>query len=228
MSRVVLFAPDDPPAPGALAAGPGIRYAEMAAELRRGGLDVVLLAPNASAGADGAWSGRDVRGLCRGADAVLVGQGHVQLGADLARLLPPDLPLVVDAYAPLLVENLALVHDRHDVEEFERLRRPAIALLGRGDLFLVANPRQRLYTLGLLSAIGRLNPLTYEAPPLLTVGYGVPESPPAIPELDVRRGVAPPGTPLAMWYGGVYPWFDATTAVRGSPRPWRRCRKRAW
>lgn len=216
--RVVLFAPDDPPASGTLAAGPGIRYAEMAAELRRSGLEVVLLAPGRSPEADGSWTGRDVRELCNGADAVIVGQGHVQLGSDLARLLPPRLPVVVDAYAPLLVENLALVHDRHDVDEFEGLRRPAVELLRRGDLFLVANRRQWLYTLGLLSAIGRLNPLTYEAPPLLTIGYGVPDAAPEDRDLDVRQGIAGEGEPLAMWYGGVYPWFDATTAIRGFAR----------
>jgi glycosyltransferase involved in cell wall biosynthesis len=93
-------------------------------------------------------------------------------------------------------------------------------LIRRADLFLVANERQRLYTLGLLSAAGRLNPLTYESPPILEVGYGVPDEPPApCPGARVARGVlVPEDAPLALWYGGVYPWFDATTAVHGFSR----------
>jgi glycosyltransferase involved in cell wall biosynthesis len=218
MTRVVLLAPDTPPRPGALAAGPGIRYAELASALRRERMSVILASPEP--GADAVWRSEDVGELLAGADAVIVPQGNADLGRELARQAPASLPIVADLYAPLLVENLALAHAPRDAVPFRRLQRRAMELIRRADLFLVANERQRLYTLGLLSAAGRLNPLTYRSPPILEVGYGVPDDRPAPPAFArVARGVlVPEDAALALWYGGVYPWFDATTAVRGFAR----------
>jgi glycosyltransferase involved in cell wall biosynthesis len=217
VTRVLLLSPDTPPRPGALAAGPGIRYGELAQALRAAGMDVVLAAPEA--GADAVWTPGAVGELAAGCDSVILPQSHAELGREVARRLPPGLPIVVDMYAPLLVENLALAHRPGDVRDFEWLRARALELIRRGDLFLVANEHQRLYALGLLSAAGRLNPLTYEAPPLMEVPYGVPSEPPPAPTAAVARGtLVPADAPLALWYGGIYPWFDATTAVRGFAR----------
>jgi glycosyltransferase involved in cell wall biosynthesis len=219
MGRILLLAPDVPPAPGVLAAGPGIRYAELAAVLRAAGLEVTLASPEAASTADAVWQAERLGELLPGHDAVVLPQSHVELGRQLARHAPRELPVVVDLYAPLLVENLALAHAPADVPGFRWLRRRALDLLQRGDLFLVANERQRLYALGLLSALGRLGPLTYERPPLLQIPYGVPADPPRPPGRVVARGVlVPQDAPLAVWYGGVYPWFDAETAVRGFAR----------
>jgi glycosyltransferase involved in cell wall biosynthesis len=209
VTAILLLAPDVPPAPGVMAAGPGIRYAEMAAALRREGFDVLLAAPEV--GADAVWDAASIDRLAEEYDAVVLPQGHAELGRQVARRLPKDVPVVVDCYAPGIVENLSL---SPEPQRFPGFRTRTVELLERGDLFLVANVPQRLYTLGLLSAIGRLNPLTYREPPILTVPYGIPTEPPR-PAAPVARGVlVPEGAPLVVWYGGVYPWFDAVTAVR--------------
>ena len=169
VSRVLLLAPDVPPAPGALAAGPGIRYGELAAVLRAAGHDVTLAAPES--GADAVWSSESVARLAQGHAAVVLGQGHADLGRAVARTLPADLPVVVDCYAPGIIEAIAL---NEDPGMFPGFLARTVELLRRGDLFLVANEPQRLYTLGLLSAAGRLNPTTYADPPLLEVPFGVP------------------------------------------------------
>jgi glycosyltransferase involved in cell wall biosynthesis len=214
VSRVLLLAPDVPPAPGALAAGPGIRYGELAAVLRAAGHDVTLAAPEA--GADAVWSSESVARLAEGHAAVVLGQGHADLGRAVARRLPPDLPVVVDCYAPGIIEAIAL---NEDPGMFPGFLARTVELLRRGDLFLVANEPQRLYTLGLLSAAGRLNPTTYAAPPLLEVPFGVPSEPPGAVTTKVGRGVlVPEDAALVLWYGGVYPWFDCATAVRGFAR----------
>jgi glycosyltransferase involved in cell wall biosynthesis len=204
-----------------LAAGPGIRYAELAVTLRAAGMDVVLAVPphepEAARHAEAVWDEASVDRLARGFDAVVVPQGHAELGRQVARRLPPDLPVVVDCYAPGLVEHISLTRDP---STFAGFHERGMELVGRGDLFLVANERQRLYTLGLLSGAGRLNPQTYESPPLLVVPFGVPaEPPPESAGPPIARGrLVPDDAPLALWYGGVYPWFDATTAVRGFAR----------
>ncbi len=200
--------------PGALAAGPGIRYAELAAVLRAAGHEVTLAAPEP--GADAVWSAESVGRLAAGHEAVVLGQGHADLGRAVARSLPHDLPVVVDCYAPGIVEAIAL---NEDPGMFPGFLERTVELLERGDLFLVANPPQRLYTLGLLSAAGRLNPTTYADPPLLEVPFGVPSDPPQRPAARIGRGVlVPEDAALVLWYGGVYPWFDCATAVRGFAR----------
>lgn len=214
VTRVLLLAPDVPPTPGALAAGPGIRYAELAGVLRSAGHDVTLAAPEP--GADAVWSPDSIASLARGHGAVVLGQGHADLGRAVARSLPDDLPVVVDCYAPGIIEAIAL---NEDPGMFPGFLERTLDLLRRGDLFLVANAPQRLYTLGLLSAAGRLNPSTYADPPLLEVPFGVPAAPPGPVVAKVGRGVlVPEDAPLVLWYGGVYPWFDCATAVRGFAR----------
>jgi glycosyltransferase involved in cell wall biosynthesis len=214
VSRVLLLAPDVPPAPGALAAGPGIRYGELAAVLRAAGHDVTLAAPET--GADAVWSAQSVARLAEGHAAVVLGQGHADLGREVARSLPDDLPVVVDCYAPGIIEAIAL---NEDPGMFPGFLARTLELLKRGDLFLVANEPQRLYTLGLLSAAGRLNPTTYADPPLLEVPFGVPAKPPGPVAAKVGRGIlVPDDAALVLWYGGVYPWFDCATAVRGFGR----------
>jgi glycosyltransferase involved in cell wall biosynthesis len=194
-----------------MAAGPGIRYAEIARALRREGFDVLLAAPEA--GADAVWEPSSIDRLAARYDAIVLPQGHAELGRQVARRVARNIPVVVDCYAPGIVENLSL---SPEPQRFPGFRSRTVELLERGDLFLVANQPQRLYTLGLLSAVGRLNPLTYRDPPILMVPYGIPAEPPEPSFRDVARDVlVPRGAPLAIWYGGVYPWFDAVTAVRG-------------
>ncbi|MDX6600722.1 MAG: hypothetical protein QOE87_4609 [Gaiellales bacterium] len=216
VTRVLLLAPDVPPAPGALAAGPGIRYGELAAVLRAAGHEVTLAAPAEAPGADAVWSADSVGRLAAGHEAVVLGQGHADLGRAVARALPGRLPVVVDCYAPGIIEAIAL---NDDPGMFPGFLARTVELLKRGDLFLVANTPQRLYTLGLLSAAGRVNPTTYGDPPLLEVPFGVPVEPPGPVRRRVGRGVlVPEDAALVLWYGGVYPWFDCATAVRGFAR----------
>jgi glycosyltransferase involved in cell wall biosynthesis len=223
VSRVLVLAPDVPPSPHALAAGPGIRSGELAGVLRAAGHDVTLAAPEP--GADAIWSNESVASLAAGHSAVVLGQGHADLGRAVARSLPHDLPVVVDCYAPGIIEAIAL---NDDPGMFPGFLARAVELLRRGDLFLVANAPQRLYTLGLLSSVGRLNPSTYADPPLLEIPFGVPVEPPGVVTGRVARGVlVPEDAALVLWYGGIYPWFDCATAVRGFARALE-CVPNAW
>ena len=208
MARVVLYAPDTVPGDGRLASGPGIRAREVAAALERCGHSVLLASPDASG--DATWTPSSAAALARRyrAEAAIVGQGNAELGRRLARDLRDSLPLVVDCYAPGIVENALLAPDARAFPGFVRRARE---VLGRGDLFLVANAGQRLFLLGELAACGRLNPTTIAQPPIVEVGYGVPAESPPTP----RAGSSEDRTPTVLWYGGIYPWFDATTAVRG-------------
>jgi glycosyltransferase involved in cell wall biosynthesis len=132
-----------------------------------------------------------------------------------------DLPLVVDLYDPFLVENL---HYHRDLgfapftTDHETWRRQ----MGRGDLFLCSSEEQRLYYLGWLSALGRVNPLSLDEDPqlqklIVELPFGVPETeaPPAPPRSDVLPGIDEDAP--VLYFGGIYDWYDPETVLDAMP-----------
>jgi glycosyltransferase involved in cell wall biosynthesis len=179
-------------------AGPALRYRQLCDELRRGGVQATLAARGPEADAD--WSRTSPAELARGHDAVVCPQGLADEAGELARRLPAGCALVVDCYAPALVERALLMPGD---PRFGSFRRRVLAALERADLLLVANEPQRAYVTGMLSALGRVAP-EREAPQVVLAPMGAPApQPPA----------GAPGEPLVLWYGGLWPWFDGETAV---------------
>ena len=128
-------------------------------------------------------------------------------------------PLVVDLYDPFPIENLNYFPTlgdgtyRHDRATLERQLR-------EGDLFLCSSPEQRLFYLGMLYALGRLNPETYFADFTLAnlvreVPFGIaPPEPAAVDGVaapaPLLRGVVPgigADDPI-LFFGGIYDWYD--------------------
>jgi glycosyltransferase involved in cell wall biosynthesis len=132
-----------------------------------------------------------------------------------------DLPLVVDLYDPFLVENL---HYHRDLgfapfsTDHETWRRQ----MGRGDFFLCSSEEQRLYYLGWLSALGRVNPLSLEDDPrleklIVELPFGTPDATPSEPppRSEVLSGVDPDAP--VLYFGGIYDWYDPETALEAMP-----------
>lgn len=200
VAKVLLIAP----AGGrAEIAGPALRYRQLTQELRRNGIEATLALPGPGGDAD--WSTARPTELARGHSAVICPQGLADEAAALAGRLPPDCALVIDCYAPALVER-ALLSPRD--ARFRDFRRQVFTALDRADLLLVANEPQRAYMFGLLTALGRIEP-ERAAPPVLLAPMGAPLPHPA---------VADPAKPLVLWFGGLWPWFDGVTAVQAFAR----------
>ncbi len=128
--------------------------------------------------------------------------------------LPSGVLLVGDAYVPIHVEVAAREARDLELEQREYLADlPSWnAALQRCDLVLVASGEQRLYYTGLLAALGRITPHSYREERLVRVPFGIhhDEEPPAVHS---------PGSELrALWFGGVYPWFDASALVTSVTR----------
>jgi glycosyltransferase involved in cell wall biosynthesis len=196
VAKVLLIAPTGEHAE---IAGPALRYRQLAGELRRNGIEATLATPGP--GGDANWSMTRPFELARGHSAVICPQGLADEAAELARRLPPVCALVIDCYAPALVERALLSRDDARFPDFRRL---VLAALERADLLLVANEPQRAYAVGMLSALGRIAP-ERPAPPVLLAPMGAPPAHP--PPAD-------PATPLVLWFGGLWPWFDGATAVQ--------------
>ena len=118
--------------------------------------------------------------------------------------------LVWDSYVPIHVEVCARRSmDRHaELAAYERDRAIWERALKRGNFFLCANRAQRLYYLGVLAAIGRINPVTYDDDPLLIVPYGIHEEEPSPHRQPCTELIGDPTAWKLLWFGGVYPWFD--------------------
>ena len=160
---------------------------------------------------------RSMRAHERWADVILF-QGYA-LG-QFACLTDTDRVLVADLYAPF---HLELAEQGRAVGAAEPAATTALRVeiaeraildqLGRADLVLAANDRQRQLYRAMLAGVGR------PAPDELfrLVPFGLDAEPPSPASAPVIRGVFPgtdSGDTLVVWGGGVYDWFDPLTLIR--------------
>jgi len=195
--------------------GIGVRYLELARRLPAHGVEVVVVSP-ADPG-ETPLPAESVRPFAAGRLAetlagcdAAVAQG--QLANDLL-LECPDLPVAVDLYDPWLVENLAYAPEL-GLDPYRNDHATWVLQLSRGDFFLCSSEEQRLFYLGFLAALGRVNPRRLEMDPDLTgliapVPFGVPEElPPHRPLLEERA----PGE-RRLLFGALYDWYDPWTLL---------------
>ncbi len=225
--RVVVFSTDPigPEMPG-----PAIRAWQLAKVLAgRPELEVVLASTVAVAGTHPNAELRLAAGpalseLVRSADVIFTPSALVYMAQELRSV---NTPVVVDIYDPYHLENLEMGGAVRAGADRAVARQVGVlnVALRRGDFFTCASERQRDFWLGSLAALGRVNPYTYEASPLLdklvrAVPFGLPSEPPRRlgPGL---RGVLPgigPGDKVILWGGGVYNWLDPVSVVRAVDR----------
>lgn len=156
------------------------------------------------------WSREAIAGLVADYDTVIVSYCLGDDSVRIAAAVRPHQMLVLDAYVPIHVEMCARRSANRDREfaDFERERRNWETVLRRGDLFLCASEPQRLYYLGVLATIGRINPLTYDDDPVRIVPYGVHPEEPQPRRRPCTELAGRPDAWKLLWFGGVYPWFD--------------------
>jgi glycosyltransferase involved in cell wall biosynthesis len=139
-------------------------------------------------------------------------------------LLESEKVLVADVYDPLHLEQLEQGRDEGWRGRILAVHSATAVLneqLLRGDYFLCASEKQRDFWLGQLSALGRVNPVTYDADETLrslisVVPFGVPVAPPARTRPAIKGVVAGigPDDKVLLWGGGIYNWFDPLTLLR--------------
>lgn len=205
MSRILLLCPE--PLSHGQPAGVGIRFIEFSRTLLADGHSVTILSADGGSVA-GCVTDTISPGTIRNASLasdVAVLQGHVA-NEFVAHAAP--IPLVVDLYDPWIVENLHYFEERGR-QVFLHDHATLLRSLRHGDFFLCASEPQRFFYLGLLTAVGRLNPLAYRddasARKLLAVApFGVPpeRTPPP-------RNLESP----ALLFGGIYDWYDPIVAI---------------
>jgi glycosyltransferase involved in cell wall biosynthesis len=153
---------------------------------------------------------------------LIVFQGHAM--EQFPALAVTDRVVVADVYDPMHLEMLEQGREQPHAT-WEMLVRSRTALLNqqlsRADLVLCASPRQRMFYLGQLAALGRITPTTYANDPELDrlialAPFGLESTPPRH-ERDVLRGVVPglaAEDRIVVWGGGLYSWFDPLSLIR--------------
>lgn len=154
--------------------------------------------------------------------SVIIFQGHAMAVFDSLRTSSKI--LVVDIYDPMHLEQLEQGREL-PAEQWKRQVSDATEVLNeqlqRGDFFLCASDRQKMFWLGQLAALGRINPDTYDGDPdldgLISIApFGLSSTPPTH-ERDVLKGILPgigADDKLLLWSGGLYNWFDPKTLIR--------------
>ncbi len=235
--RVVVISNDTI---GAAMAGPGIRCYEMSRVLGRRH-DVTLAAPAgpgglSTGGSPGGQSATDepfvVRtyriGDAAGLEVIVDGADVIVMQGYILHFFPglaqTPAALVVDIYDPFTLENLE-VHSAKPIaerREFHWMDHQVLNdQLRAGDFFLCASEKQRDYWLGMLAAMNRVNPDTYDADVTLrrlidVAPFGLPSEPPARRRASLK-GVVPGIAPddfVLLWGGGIYNWFDPVSLIR--------------
>jgi glycosyltransferase involved in cell wall biosynthesis len=226
--KSVLIVSDDEV--GSRMAGPGIRSYHFARELSKR-YSVALVVPRVPEEPLGDfevlqasdWLGRRFRSLARRHDVLVAKSLRVWTMRALAR---EDVRVVYDLYDPLLLGNLDF-HAGESVSERRRrlaFRAPTllqeIALL-TGSAFVCASERQRDLWIGMLGALGRIDPESAAEDPGLrdlidVVPFGL-ESEPPVATKAVIKGVIPgirERDKVLLWGGGIWNWLDPLTPIR--------------
>ena len=232
-SPIVALIPND--TVGARMAGPGIRYWEFARVLGQR-FSVKLIVPpfvpmdsipatkDLAASLHVCTRARDLRALVEDCD-VIITRGVVLTAYPFLTELGK--PLVLDMYNPFLLEGLQREAEADLLKKLTTHENDLEALslqLRAGDFFICAGEKQRDYWLGMLSALGRVNPYTYQQDPTLrrlidVVPFGLPEKPPQRTH-PVLKGVyktIAAGDKVILWGGGIWNWLDAPTLIAGLP-----------
>ena len=217
---------------GNIRIGLGMRHWEIARALAGRGVSVTLSTPHPLA--------TDLQGegfaLCHcdtEADVLDLAHRHrcVMVQGEVLTRYPAlnasNLPMIVDIAAPLHIENL-----QRNQPDFEFSKSVIVKGLERGDFLICGNERQRLYWLGMLTALGRLNKDLRDADQELrnlidVVGFGISAEPPR-KSRDVVKGVIEgiePDDFLMTWFGGIWDWLDPLPLIRAAGQAWKQNRR---
>jgi glycosyltransferase involved in cell wall biosynthesis len=227
LKRLLLVSNDEV---GAQMAGPGIRYYQFARQLSDR-FDVTLVVPTAPQETLGDfevlqaadWHGRRFRTLASRFDVVVAQTLRSWTMKALGRA---DVRVIYDLYDPFLIGNLGF-HAEEDVSRRYRyvaFRAPTLLqqiALATGSAFICASERQRDYWLGMLGALGRIDPEVADADPSLrdlidVVPFGLEPDPPVATAPAIKGVVAgiETGDKVLLWGGGIWNWFDPLTPIR--------------
>lgn len=222
MSRIIVF-PHTKILVGGMSFGPSQRLWEMVRALHRKGHDVTIAEKKRrrSETRDSikfvSWNGELLENISKKFDVAILPIWCSD--PDFLEALK-NIPTVVDVTVPFLIEasdffstNYKVI-TAHQIKHFiDDIFIPSSLILSKGDLFLCANDRQRRYYLGILSMLGRINPLSYNQDLVMVIPTAVSSEKPRHTKKLIKGKVVSRDKKVILWPGSIFPWFDAITAI---------------
>ncbi|MCC5603685.1 methyltransferase domain-containing protein [Nostoc favosum] len=207
---------------GKIRIGLGMRHWEIAKALASLGLKVTLATPHPiPSDLEGerfelysALSQKQVLDIAQKYKFVMV-QGDILLR--YPTLEASDKKIIVDMVTPFHIEDI-----EKGQKEFEHGYSVIRKCLLRGDYFLCGNEWQRVYWLGMLTSLGRINrQIRNENAAFYSLidvaGFGISDEPP-VKSHPVLKGVfsnIKHDDFVIMWMGGIWDWLDPLTLIKG-------------
>jgi glycosyltransferase involved in cell wall biosynthesis len=228
VNRVLIISDD---AVNSKMAGPAIRDWEYAYALSRH-FHVTLALPNktdlASSDFDLCLYGSDeILRKITTTNQVLITSGFVLKRFPFLKELA--IPLVLSIPHSFVLENIQHFISGNESKDLQwSVFQDSFAVLNEqliaGDYFVCNSERQRDFWLGMLAALGRINPATYADESSLrrligVVSFGLPNDPPQHRK-QVLKGVykrITQDSKVLFWGGGIYEWLDPLTLIRALP-----------
>lgn len=209
-------------------AGPGIRFYEFA-KILSNYVDVTLAAPNKidiqTEGFKTFFYNQEkfklLKRVSEHSDIILI-QGHILHYFPFLKNFKGK--IIVDLYNPFNLESLEMFKDLTMAERL-RIDKSNVDLikfqLAIGDFFICASEKQRSYWLGMLNAMGRINPYNYDNDSTFkrlidVVSFGIPSEQPKHTGESIRKmfpGIKEDDS-LILWGGGIWNWLDPITAIK--------------
>ncbi len=161
------------------------------------------------------WDNETVGQLLQNYDTIIVSYCMGDLSVAVADTINPHQQLILDCYVPIYVEVSARDSDDPDREyaAFHQDVGNWGHVLKRGDLFLCSSEAQKNYYKGVLSALGRINPITYHDQMIHVVPYGIYRDQAHASAKPISKLLTKKESKKILWFGGIYPWFDLRTLV---------------
>jgi glycosyltransferase involved in cell wall biosynthesis len=197
-------------------AAPEVRGWEMARALS-GRHDVTVASPGASGSRDGVHfvdsARRRLVDEARRSDVLIAPRVPPYLFAALAG--SPTM-IVADLYNPFDLEHAELLGRASIRRELEAAQVAHRLQLRFADVILCAVEAQRRRLAGELDGLSRRR----REPILRVVPFGIGEDPPMTSERPLREHFPQigPDDPVILWWGQIWRWFDAETAIRAVAR----------
>lgn len=135
-----------------------------------------------------------------------------------------DKYIIMDIYDPYNLATLAEYSGEtidRQLDVYKSVHFIANELLYYGDFYICASERQRDFWLGMLAALNRVNPYSYNQDPALrklidVVPFGLPSNKPVHTENVLKGkidGISEDDF-VILWGGGIYNWFDPLTLIK--------------
>ncbi|MDQ6985841.1 MAG: glycosyltransferase [Candidatus Dojkabacteria bacterium] len=121
-----------------------------------------------------------------------------------------NVQLIADLYVPIYVEVPArnsedkVTEYKHFINDLNYWN----LAFKRADLFLYANEYQKIMYMGVMAALGRMNPITYHEDILIHCPLGYENIERKEEYMAFKGKMVSQDSFAILWFGGLYPWFD--------------------